>query len=134
MKPTLRDYLTILIALIAIFLSGGGVGYLIGEKKGRSEARQIPAPETGETGDWEERTLARLTRHLSLDEDQQTAIEKEIKTTSGQIKASRDEAVGDYYRHLLDLHDRIIPHLDPEQQKLIEKDRKKLQLSLTERF
>ena len=38
MKPKLRDYFTILMALVAIFLSGYGLGHLIGEKKGRKLA------------------------------------------------------------------------------------------------
>ena len=37
MKPKLRDYLTIIFALLIIFVCGCGVGFLIGEKEGRQE-------------------------------------------------------------------------------------------------
>ena len=37
MKPKLRDYLTIIFALLVIFICGCGVGFLIGEKEGRQE-------------------------------------------------------------------------------------------------
>ena len=76
MKPTLRDYLTILIALLAIFLCGYGVGFLLGEKKGRDQA-SFSALTTGnenDTGDWEALTMERLTRLLSLTEEQKSKI------------------------------------------------------------
>ena len=56
MKPKFRDYLTILMALVAIFLSGYGLGHLIGEKKGRKLAPStIPLIQNSEdsTRPWE---------------------------------------------------------------------------------
>ena len=133
MKPKFRDYLTILMALVAIFLSGYGLGHLIGEKKGRKLAPStIPLIQNSEdtTQPWEERTLDRLQQTLSLNAEQEAAVEKEIAFISRQINKSRNETLRKYFLSLLDLHDRIRPHLTSEQQKILKKDRENLQRSL----
>tara|TARA_B100000497_G_scaffold90256_1_gene100676 strand:+ start:200 stop:604 length:405 start_codon:yes stop_codon:yes gene_type:complete len=133
MKPKLRDYLTILMALVAIFLSGYGLGHLIGEKKGRKLAPStIPLTQNSadSTQPWEERTLDRLQQTLSLNAEQEAAVEKEIAFISQQINKSRNETLRKYFLSLLDLHDRIRPHLTSEQQKILKKDRENLQRSL----
>lgn len=136
MKPTLREYLSILVALLAILACGIGVGYLLGERAGRREAMAAsPDPhEPPATGSWQERTLDRLTEQLALSRDQRTLVAAEIRRTSADVTASRDHALEEYYRHLLSLHDRILPHLNPEQRAEIEADRKKLQQTIESRF
>ena len=118
MKPKLRDYLTILMALVAIFLSGYGVGHLIGEKKGIDQAPPaipiISNPEDS-TQPWEERTLDRLQQTLSLNTEQEVAVGNEIALISEEINKSRNEALHKYFLSLLELHDRILPHLTAEQ-------------------
>ena len=136
MKPTPREYLTIFIALMAILACGIGVGYLIGKRDGKREAR-ANMPDPGETlpkGAWQKRTLDRLTEQLELTDDQQMLVGTEIQRTSGDIKASRSQALEDYYRHLLALHERILPHLEPGQRAKIEEDKKKLQQTIDSRF
>jgi len=133
MKPKVRDYLTILMALVAIFLSGYGLGHLIGEKKGRKLAPStISLIQNSEdsTQPWEKRTLDRLQQTLSLNAEQEAAVEKEIAFISQQINKSRNETLRKYFLSLLDLHDRIRPHLTPEQQKILKKERENLQRSL----
>ncbi|MBC8148158.1 hypothetical protein OAF33_01610 [bacterium] len=133
MKPKLRDYLTILMALVAIFLSGYGLGHLIGEKKGRKLAPStIPLIQNSEdsTRPWEKRTLERLQKTLSLNAEQEAAVEKEIAFISTQINKSRNETLRKYFLSLLDLHDRIRPHLTSEQQKILKKDQENLRRSL----
>ena len=133
MKPKLRDYLTILMALVAIFLSGYGLGHLIGEKKGRKLAPStIPLIQNSEesTRPWEKRTLDRLQQTLSLNAEQEAAVEKEIAFISQQINKSRNETLQKYFLSLLALHDRIRPHLTSEQQKILKKERENLQRSL----
>ena len=133
MKPKLRDYLTILMALVAIFLSGYGLGHLIGEKKGRKLAPStIPLIQSSEdsTQPWEKRTLDRLQQTLSLNAEQEAAVEKEIAFISMQINKSRNETLRKYFLSLLDLHDRIRPHLTSEQQKILKKDQENLRRSL----
>ena len=133
MKPKLRDYLTILMALVAIFLSGYGLGHLIGEKKGRKLAPStIPLIQNSEdsTRPWEKRTLDRLQQTLSLNAEQEAAVGQEIAFISQQINKSRNETLRKYFLSLLDLHDRIRPHLTSEQQKILKKDQENLRRSL----
>ncbi|MGJ8695846.1 MAG: hypothetical protein ACSHYF_05970 [Verrucomicrobiaceae bacterium] len=136
MKPSLRDYLTILMALLAIFLCGYGVGYLLGEKKGRdlSPPLALAGNSDEDAATWEGRTVDRLNNFLALTDSQREKVESEVKTTSREIQISRDQAVEDYYLHLLDLHDRLLPHLDEQQQAKIKKDRKSLQRAINSRF
>ncbi|MDC1405427.1 hypothetical protein N8343_07175, partial [Akkermansiaceae bacterium] len=72
MKPSLREYLTILMALLVIFLCGYGVGFLLGEKKGKQQAAPLTlVAGTGEnTSAWEESTLQRISNLLKLTEEQ----------------------------------------------------------------
>lgn len=134
MKPRLRDYLIILFALVVIFLCGSGVGYLVGEKKGRAQSTTRSAPPAPETDTWSERTMTRLTRSLDLTAAQRTQVQEDVERAGQKIQASRNQAIGDYYRHLLQLHDDLLPHLKPAQQKKIKKDREKLQRILDSRF
>ena len=137
MKPKLRDYLTILMALGAIFLSGYGLGHLVGEKKGRkltpSTIPIIQSPEDS-TQPWEERTLDRLQQTLSLNAEQEAAVDKEISLVSKEINKSRSETLHKYFLSLLALHDRILPLLNPDQQEILKKDRKNLQRSIESQF
>lgn len=128
MKPRLRDYFTILMALLAIFLCGIGIGHMLGEKKGRKNqpAITLPAPDDKESTNWEDLMLQRLDSLLSLSPDQREKILAEISTTSDEIRASRRDAIQDYYRHLLALHDRLPAHLTQEQSMKIESIRSSL--------
>ena len=135
MKPKLRDYLTILFALLVIFLCGSGLGFLIGEKKGRQEAVSPVAIASANRDDsWEKRTIERLNTLLTLTDEQRAKIEAEVKLTSEKIHQSREEAVRNHYQSLLELHDRLLTLLDPGQQEKIKKDRKSLQQAIDSRF
>ena len=136
MKPTLRDYLTISMALLAIFLCGYGVGFLLGEKNGREQSGSYTLANTSDenAADWENRTFDRLNEFLALDEQQQESIRLEVQATSSKIQQSREETVEDYFLLVLELHDRLLPHLDAEQQEKIKKDRKSLQRAIDLRF
>lgn len=117
MKPRLRDYLTILMALLAIFLCGIGIGHMLGEKKGRDNQPSItlPAPNEKDSTKWEDLMLQRLDSLLALTPEQREKVLKEISSTSADIRASRRDAIEDYYQHLLALHDRLPEHLTREQ-------------------
>jgi hypothetical protein len=105
MKPKLRDYLTIIFALLVIFICGCGVGFLIGEKEGRQETETPTA--------------------IGSEHDSDTSLE---------ITNNQETAIEDHYRVILALHDRLIPHLEPDQQEKIKKDRNKLQRTINLRF
>ncbi|MDB4520043.1 hypothetical protein N9118_10860 [Akkermansiaceae bacterium] len=136
MKPKFRDYLTILMALLAIFLCGYGVGFLLGTKKNRKQ----PAPlilvgrSAEDASSWEESTLLRIVSSLKLTEEQRNLVSNEVQITSEKIQISRDEAFGNYYLHLLELHERLLPHLNEQQQEEIKKDQKSLQRAINSRF
>ena len=135
MKPTLRDYLTILFALLAIFSCGIGVGFLIGEKKGHREAEKPRMIKSGHDHEaWESQTMERLETLLKLDVSQHDEVLSEVKTTSAEIGKGREDTLANHYRAILALHDRLFPHLNPDQQRKIQKDRESLQRAIHLRF
>jgi hypothetical protein len=129
MKPSLRDYLAISAALLAILLCGYGIGFVVGERATR--LRLTPATGTSQApADWPTSTTERLTRELALTPDQQTAVAKEVSQTATAIGTTRHQAIRQYRSALIDLHQRLLPHLDATQRQHVEASRKQLQISL----
>lgn len=124
MKPTLRDYLTIVVSLIVIFACGYGIGHRIGASK--RAAVETPAVTPGVS--WQDSAAARLVEALRLDETQLEAVRRELDASAARIEIVRGESRKAYLRELLDLHDRISPLLDEDQMKRLENSRKALQL------
>jgi hypothetical protein len=119
MKPTIKDYLSIALALLAIFLCGYGIGFLLGERKGLQTApspasASAPAP-TKSLPDWEERTLETLQKTIELTPAQLEKVKAEIAASSSRIHAARETALGAYRAELTALHARLQPLLTPEQ-------------------
>lgn len=127
MKPKASEYAVILLALATIFACGCAIGYLFGKSASQESIGGVSA-QTGEArpGDWESRTLEKLSRALALTPEQRTLVNKEITTASEEIAKTKKEALLDYHRNLLALHDRILPHLNRKQAELMEKDRRSL--------
>jgi hypothetical protein len=127
MKPKASEYAVILLALATIFACGCAIGYLFGKSATQESIGGVSA-QTGDArpGDWESRTLEKLSRALALTPEQRALVKKEITTASGEIAETKKGALRDYHRNLLALHDRILPHLDGEQRELMEKDRRSL--------
>lgn len=136
MKPSLRIYLSIFLALATIFACGCGVGYLLGKKNGNAEPTPFVLKSTSdqESSDWQERTLERLTTTLGLTPEQQQKVSNEVRATSLEIQTSRDQTLKDYYHHLLELHTNLIPHLNETQQKKIKQDQESLKRAIEKRF
>lgn len=132
MKPRRSDYLIILASLVAIFLSGAAIGYVAGRKQ--SPAPGIRDGGAGTSADWEARTLNRLQNELSLNDRQSRQISAEIQKTFLAIRGSKDTLMENYYQQLLDLHDRILPHLDQTQKARLLRDRNQLERVMKERF
>lgn len=129
MKASPRDYLAITAALLAILLCGYGIGFLVGERTTR--LRLAPTPGSNQApADWSAATTARLTRELALTPDQQAAVATEVRQTAAAIGTARHQAVRQYRSALIDLHQRLLPHLDANQRKMVEDSRKQLQISL----
>jgi hypothetical protein len=117
MKPTFKDYLSIALALLAIFLCGYGIGFLLGERKGLQTApspASAPAP-TKSLPDWEERTLETLQKTIELTPAQLEKVKAEIAASTPRIHAARETALGAYRAELAALHARLQPLLTPEQ-------------------
>ena len=126
MKPKLQDYLLIAGALLAIFVSGYGIGFLFGERKGLD--RTPPAGQS--TATWEERTLHRLSERLELTSEQSENVAREIRASAADIRDVRANAVRESQRVLLDLHNRIETHLNVRQRELLLKDKRDLEEAL----
>tara|TARA_B100001094_G_C18153699_1_gene785192 strand:+ start:1187 stop:1576 length:390 start_codon:yes stop_codon:yes gene_type:complete len=120
MKPTFKHYLSIAFALVAIFLSGYGIGFLLGERKGRhpqplSQSKN-PSSSTGSDFDWTawEHSTGQIIEDLirDLTPEQLQAIRLEITETSARIRAARQSG----RKEFRDLNERLRQHLTPEQQ------------------
>lgn len=106
------------------------------QKNGNAEPTPFVLKSTSEqeSSDWQERTLERLTTTLGLTPEQQQKVSKEVSATSLEIQTSRDQALKDYYHHLLRLHEQLLPHLNENQKAKIKKDQKSLQRALDSWF
>lgn len=117
MKPTFKDYLSIALALLAIFLCGYGLGFLFGERKGLRHAPpppSRPAP-TSSIANWEKTTLATLEKRIELTPAQRAMVQAEIATSAARVRSAREEALAIYQAELAALHQRLRPHLTTEQ-------------------
>lgn len=112
MKPQIRDYLTVLMAFVAVFLCGYGVGHLVGERKTPGPPRHPPAESPPV---WQQRTFESIKGALDLSPKQEQIVAEELATTATQIRQSSDAAMLDYHRHIRDLYGRLIDRLDPAQ-------------------
>jgi hypothetical protein len=129
MKPSPRDYLAIAAALLAVLLCGYGIGFLVGERTTR--LRLAPAAGSTHTQpDWSAATVERLTRQLALTSAQQAAVANEVRLTATTIATTRHQAIRQYRSALIELHQRLLPHLDADQRQQVEESRKQLQISL----
>lgn len=104
MKPTIRDYATILLALLTVFACGLWAGHITGRK-----AIQ-PKPEV--TAHWEEETLSLLKRSLELEPREQELVEHEIQRAAAGIRLQREETILNYHQRISDLYGRLIEQMD----------------------
>ena len=121
MKSTFKDYLSIALALLAIFLCGYGIGFLVGERRGKGAPSPTPPPAAASPSDprivdWEnwERSTCRVIENSvgNLSPEQQQAIRREVSETASRIKKARQSG----RREITNLHERLKEHLTPEQQ------------------
>ena len=126
MKPKLQDYLLIGGALIAIFVSGHGIGFLFGERRGLEQGSAAQE----QASSWEERTMQRLTQRLKLRPDQVKKIEPVIDSMSSDVLGIRKDAIRQSQALLLDVHEEIELHLDENQRDLLKKDKQALENAL----
>ena len=130
MKSPSKDIVLVVVAFVIILGCGVGIG-----RKSAPAARVIdPSPIEVDSSSFREVTLANLNDSLGLSPEQIDAITAEIDETSHDIAASRKEALFHYYLHILQLHDKILPKLNPEQQEKLKISRDNLQKVIEKRF
>ncbi len=133
MKMKLRNSLTIAMTSLTILLCGYAVGFLLGEKKGKKMATSIAISPPGlgdQKAPWVQRSLEKFDQELRLSSNQKKLARAEITTTYDHIRKSRLEALKHYSSHIVDLHSRLLPHLDAPQKELVIKQRDALQETL----
>ncbi|MEI6178366.1 MAG: hypothetical protein WCS43_15850 [Verrucomicrobiota bacterium] len=131
MKPSPRDYFAITAAFLAVLLCGYGIGFLAGERTTHQRLAHTDGSSQTQPA-WSAATVERLTRQLTLTAAQQTAVANEVRLTATTITTTRHQAMRQYRSALIELHQRLLPHLDANQRKLVEASRKQLQISLDE--
>ena len=133
MKSKLRDRLTIGMALLAILLCGYGIGFLLGEKKGRRQATfiEIPAPNSEDKKEpWVQQTLTTFDNEIQFTPAQKELATREIEKTYDAIRKSRLSALRHYSSCIIDLHSQLLPHLNESQKEIITEQRDRLQETL----
>lgn len=129
MKASTSDYVSITAALVAILLCGFGVGFLVGERL-TLERVETRASDGDAHSQWFAETVGRLASELNLTEAQTAAVEVEVAAAAREIEDARRAAILDYHRALLDLHLRLLPHLDPDQRRAVQESYETLKSSL----
>lgn len=115
MKPTFKDYLSIALALLAIFLCGYGIGFLLGQ---RNQPSPPPGPPSREVRipdweTWERSTVQAIEKDIpDLTVAQRESIQREVSETASRIKTARQSG----RREFQSLDDRLKRYLTPEQQ------------------
>ena len=118
MKPTFKDYLNIVLALLAIFLCGYGIGFLLGERKEQGNQPPPPAPSSQpapivDWESWERSTFQTIEGAIGeLTPEQRHSIRREVSETAKRIRTARQSG----RREFQALHQRLKQHLTPEQQ------------------
>ncbi len=118
MRPTLRDHVTILLALLTVFACGFGVGHLSGKKQAK------PRPEMSRQ--WEEETLSLLKQSLKLDPEEHRVVESEIQRTAARIRLEREETILIYHERISELYDRLIAQLGEESASRLKEEKRTL--------
>lgn len=118
MRPTLRDHVTILLALLTVFACGFGVGHLSGKKQAK------PRPEMSRQ--WEEETLSLLKQSLKLDPEEHRVVESEIQRTAARIRLEREETILIYHERISELYDRLIAQLGKESASRLKEEKRTL--------
>ena len=115
MKPTFKDYLSIALALLAIFLCGYGIGFLLGQRNPPSAPPVPPSREVRipDWEAWERSTVQAIEKDIpDLTAAQRESIQREVSETASRIKTARQSG----RREFQSLDDRLKQYLTPEQQ------------------
>jgi hypothetical protein len=131
MKNVTRDLLAIVFSTAVVLGCGFAAGSHLAK---RGAARQAAAPPTVALAELEGETLAALRRSLDLTPAQEPVIAPELAAFGADVFDTRERAMLEYHDHLLRLHDRLMPKLEPAQQEILRKNRARLQETIERRF
>lgn len=136
MKPLTAQHCKIGAALLAIFLSGQGLGFVFaslvdnGITPAPSEiAVPSPPPES-----WADDALNRLRSDLDLTPSQEGALRPILDGTGTNIVRQRERALFQIHLQLLAAHDDMAGLLNPDQQAKLKASRDSLRRRIDERF
>ena len=118
MKPNLKDHVTILLALLTVFVCGFGAGHVTGAK------RSALKPEV--TAHWEEETLSILKRSLDLDPSELQTVQVEIERAATGIRLRREETILNYHEQISELYGRLINQLGESNAGKLKEEKKAL--------
>lgn len=121
----LRDYGWIALAFAGIFCCG----FMAGRRTIPSGPPVAPAVRLDD-GRWEAAAFEMLDRELALRDDQRALVRAALADSRDSLRDVRDAALADSKGILIDLIDRISPGLDPDQRKILDRDRFRLQKEL----
>lgn len=119
MKPTLRDHLNILMALLTVFACGFGAGHLSGKKQQAKSKPEVSA-------NWEADTLSLLKTSLDLDERELEVVKTELKRTATGIRIKREETILNYHERISELYERLIAQLDDANARRLKEEKRAL--------
>jgi len=118
------------VALLAILGAGFGLGSLVANRRPVAE----PAPPSVEVDKLETETLEALKKSLNLSPEQEAEVRPAVRSTARGVLDTRQQALLEYHRHMLRLHDEIAPGLTPDQQEILLKNRRLLEDTIEKRF
>ncbi len=129
MNASTREILLIFLSLAVVLGTGFGAGRLLTQRQVADDAPpQVPLAEL------ETETLSALRERLELRPDQEQAIAGDLKSFSQSVFDTREQAMLEYHKALLELHDRILPKLEGEQRDVLERNRRQLRETMERRF
>jgi hypothetical protein len=126
MKPTLRDYIITLAALLVVFACGYGIGHQVGSRPLRAAIHPPEIP--GVT--WEDSVFRRIDGELALTEEQRPEVRRELTATVERIEATKQLSRDSVRQELVEFHRRVAPLLNPNQRDRLKKSERALQLPM----
>lgn len=123
------------LALLVIFASGIGLGWSGREIR---KPQPGPPPPAGNTpvaaGQWTDRAMTTLSQELHLTAAQELEIRPLLQEAAVKMDIDRERALLQLHLQVLKVHDKMRPHLQPDQEPALERMRLRLQQDITRRF
>ncbi len=132
MKKAAFKYWKVAAALVVIFASGQGFGFVMGNRS--AQHKGAASDHTTEAADWSREAIAKLTRQLDLTPQQISGITPVTEQAGEKVVRERERALFQIHLYLLAVHDDISPLLNETQGDALARSREKLRLTIESRF